>query len=316
VCGGRPGEDLALAVARICAELHERFEAFKRRDLFEVKLVVLFLDAIYPPVRPSGRKEGVICAWRITENGDRALVSVRLGMREGKEDWLELGRELIARGLAASRLVVADGAPGLISAVEEIWPHADRQHLHRLRDLQPSCPSQSTTGSVSTTDQRSPTRRSLSLVLSEKTVERHLSRIFAKLGAHSRVEVAHIAEASPRVTASNGNVAAFSPRHHFNNGLHRSGSQTDLAQISACSPPTTTSRPREAKLAADEKQTAEIERQGEPRRLARRCYIRPAMRKRHVSVLELSTSGTIASASTCPWIPAKRESCAPVPASP
>jgi len=121
----------------------------------------LFLDAIYPPVRPSGRKEGVICAWRITENGDRALVSVRLGMREGKEDWLELGRELIARGLAAPRLVVADGAPGLISAVEEIWPHADRQHLHRLRDLQPSCPSQSTTGSVSTTGQRSPTRRSL-----------------------------------------------------------------------------------------------------------------------------------------------------------
>ena len=28
--------------------------------------------------------------------------------------------------LAAPRLVVADGAPGLISAVEEIWPRADR----------------------------------------------------------------------------------------------------------------------------------------------------------------------------------------------
>jgi transposase-like protein len=34
-------------VARICSELHERFEAFKRRDLFDVKLVVLFLDAIF-----------------------------------------------------------------------------------------------------------------------------------------------------------------------------------------------------------------------------------------------------------------------------
>jgi hypothetical protein len=96
---------------------------------------VLFLDAIYLPVRPSGPKEGVICAWGITENGDRALVSVRLGMREGKEDWLELGRDLTARGLAAPRLVVTDGAPGLISAVEEIWPRADRQHcaVHRLR---------------------------------------------------------------------------------------------------------------------------------------------------------------------------------------
>jgi transposase-like protein len=124
-------------VATICAELGERFEAFKRRSLYEVNLVVLLLDAIYLPVRPSGPKEGVICAWGITETGARELVSVRLGMREAKEDWLELGRDLTTRGLAAPRLVVADGAPGLISAVEEIWPRADRQHcaVHRLRNL-------------------------------------------------------------------------------------------------------------------------------------------------------------------------------------
>jgi putative transposase len=129
-------------VARICAELHERFEAFCRRDLYDVKLVVLFLDAIYLAVRPQGPKEGVICAWGITEHGERALVSVRLGMRETKEDWLELGPELISRGLPAPRLVVADGAPGLISAVEEIRPRADRQHcaVHRLRNLQAKLP--------------------------------------------------------------------------------------------------------------------------------------------------------------------------------
>ena len=56
-------------VATICAELHERFEAFCRRSLYDINLVVLFLDAIYLPVRPSGPKEGVICAWGITENG-------------------------------------------------------------------------------------------------------------------------------------------------------------------------------------------------------------------------------------------------------
>jgi len=43
----------------------------------------------------------VICAWGITETGARPLVSVRLGMREAKEDWLELGRDLTTRGLAA-----------------------------------------------------------------------------------------------------------------------------------------------------------------------------------------------------------------------
>jgi putative transposase len=129
-------------VARICSELHERFEAFCRRDLYEIKLVVLFLDAIYLPVRPSGPKEGVMCAWGFTENGDRALVAVRLGAREAKDDWLELGRDLATRGLAAPRLIVADGAPGLTLAIEELWPRADRQHcaVHRLRNLQAKLP--------------------------------------------------------------------------------------------------------------------------------------------------------------------------------
>jgi len=129
-------------VARICAELHERFQAFCRRDLYEVKLVVLFLDAIYLAVRPSGPKEGVMCAWGFTENGERALVCVRLGAREAKDDWLELGRDLTARGLAAPRLIVADGAPGLTLAIEELWPRADRQHcaVHRLRNLQAKLP--------------------------------------------------------------------------------------------------------------------------------------------------------------------------------
>jgi putative transposase len=123
--------------SRICSELRERFEAFQRRDLYEVRLVALFLDAIYLAVRPEGPKEGVLCAWGFTEAGERVLVAVCLGMRESHEDWLELGRDLIARGLAAPMLIVADGAPGLIKAVEQCWPRSDRQHctVHRLRNL-------------------------------------------------------------------------------------------------------------------------------------------------------------------------------------
>ena len=65
------------------------------------------------------------------------LLSVMLGMRESHEDWLALGRDLIARGLGAPMLIVADGAPGLIKAVEQCWPSSDRQHccVHRVRNL-------------------------------------------------------------------------------------------------------------------------------------------------------------------------------------
>jgi putative transposase len=123
--------------SRICSELRERFEQFKRRDLYEVQLAALFLDAVFLSVRPNGPKEGVLVAWGFTEQGERVLLSVMLGMRESHEDWLALGRDLIARGLGAPLLVVADGAPGLIKAIEQCWPASDRQHcaVHRVRNL-------------------------------------------------------------------------------------------------------------------------------------------------------------------------------------
>jgi putative transposase len=125
------------SAARMCKELRERFEQFRRRDLYEIGLVALFLDATFLAVRPSGPKEGVLVAWGFTDAGERVLLSVMLGMRESYEDWQALGRDLIARGLGAPMLIVADGAPGLIKAIEQCWPDADRQHcaVHRVRNL-------------------------------------------------------------------------------------------------------------------------------------------------------------------------------------
>jgi putative transposase len=123
--------------SRICRELRARYKAFCARSLAEVELLALFLDAIYLPTRPSGEKEGVLVAWGYTTLGKRVLVAVRLGQRERHEDWLDLGRDLARRGLRAPWLVVTDGAPGLIKAINELWPEADRQRctVHRLRNI-------------------------------------------------------------------------------------------------------------------------------------------------------------------------------------
>jgi putative transposase len=128
--------------SRICEELRERFEAFKRRTLYDIRLVALFLDATFISVRPSGPKEGVLVAWGFSDQGERVLLSVTLGMRESYEDWLSLGRDLIARGLGAPMLIVADGAPGLIKAIEQCWPASDRQRccVHRARNLYAKLP--------------------------------------------------------------------------------------------------------------------------------------------------------------------------------
>jgi putative transposase len=127
---------------RICTELRDRFEQFKRRSLYDIRLVALFLDATFLAVRPDGPKEGVLIAWGFTEAGERVLLAVMLGMRESYEDWQALGRDLIARGLGAPMLITADGAPGLIKAIEQCWPASDRQRcaVHRARNLYAKVP--------------------------------------------------------------------------------------------------------------------------------------------------------------------------------
>jgi putative transposase len=128
--------------SRICTELRERYEAFRRRSFYDIGLVALFLDATFISVRPSGPKEGVLVAWGFTEQGERVLLAVTLGMRESYEDWQALGRDLIARGLGAPMLIVADGAPGLTKAIEQCWPASDRQRccVHRARNLYAKLP--------------------------------------------------------------------------------------------------------------------------------------------------------------------------------
>lgn len=125
------------AVSEVCRELRDRYRAFRAKSLAGVRLLSLMLDAIYLPVRPQGPKEGVLVAWGYTLEGERVLLDVCLGQRERFEDWLDLGRGLAGRGLRSPLLVVSDGAPGLIRAITELWPEADRGRcvVHRLRNV-------------------------------------------------------------------------------------------------------------------------------------------------------------------------------------
>src|ERR1700680_632799 len=124
-------------VSRICRELRDRYTAFCNKSLADISVMALFLDAIYLPTRPSGQKEGVLVVWGYTTEGKRVLVAVRLGQRESHEDWLDLGRDLTHRGLRSPWLVGSDGAPGLIKAIEEVWPESDRGRctVHKLRNV-------------------------------------------------------------------------------------------------------------------------------------------------------------------------------------
>jgi len=115
-------------VSRILEDTRERYRRWCGRRLEGHDLVYLFLDGLYLKLHPDDTPaEGVLVAWGITLQGRKVLLGLQLGSRESYEAWLSFGRDLVARGMNAPALVVADGAPGLWKAARELWPRADEQ---------------------------------------------------------------------------------------------------------------------------------------------------------------------------------------------
>jgi len=130
------------AVSEITERLWEEYEAFATRDLSEHKLLYLFVDGVAERLRPGQRREAVLCAWGIDEDGRKVLIHLSPGTKEDTESCRAFFEDLKRRGLADPLLVVTDGAPGLIRAVEECFPRSHRQRClaHRLRNLQSKVP--------------------------------------------------------------------------------------------------------------------------------------------------------------------------------
>lgn len=130
-------------VSRICEDTRERYRRWCRRRLDEHDLVYLFCDAIYLKLHPTtSRPRACWWAWGVTLEGRKVLLGLQLGSRESYESWPSFGRDLVARGLNAPALIVADGVPGLWKAMRELWPGADEQRctVHALRNVTAKLP--------------------------------------------------------------------------------------------------------------------------------------------------------------------------------
>jgi putative transposase len=131
------------AVSQLTEVLWDEYEAFAERDLSGFEVEYLFLDAAYESLRQQGGgKEGVLVAWAICADGRKVMLHLALGNNESYPNWLEFLRDLVRRGLRTPVLVATDGAPGLIRAVEGIFPHSLRQRClaHRTRNVTDKVP--------------------------------------------------------------------------------------------------------------------------------------------------------------------------------
>jgi transposase-like protein len=125
------------SVSAICAQIKDEYQAWAQRRLDEVRLDYLFLDASFFRMHPGSPAEPVLAAWGITTDGKPAFIGLAPGSGESTDAWTGFLTDLTDRGLASPLLIVSDGAPGLIAAIEQAYPKALRQRcvIHRARNV-------------------------------------------------------------------------------------------------------------------------------------------------------------------------------------
>jgi len=130
----------ASAVSELTDRLWEDYEAFTKRDLSGFAVEYLFLDAIYESLRlQGGPAEGCCAPGRSLQTAPRCCSTCgwAKGNKESYEAWLALLRDMVRRGLRIPVSITSDGAPGLMRAVEDVWPKSLRLRcwVHKMRNV-------------------------------------------------------------------------------------------------------------------------------------------------------------------------------------
>jgi putative transposase len=131
-------------VSELTDTLTQEYEAFRTRDLSGYEVAYLFIDTVYEPLRRRGSKTGALCVWAICVDGRKVLVSLSTANSESYEGCLEVLRDLVKRGIQTPVTITTDGAPGLIKAVEAMWPKSLRIRcwFHKMQNLMQKVPPQ------------------------------------------------------------------------------------------------------------------------------------------------------------------------------
>ena len=125
------------AISETGERLWEDYLAFSSRDLGEYEIAYLFVDGIAERLRSGQKREAVLAAWGFTTEGKKVLLHLMAGSKEDHETVSAFFQDMRARDLGDPLLVVCDGAPGIIKALETCFPRSARQRrlAHRMRNL-------------------------------------------------------------------------------------------------------------------------------------------------------------------------------------
>ena len=127
-------------VSRVVRSLDREVQRFHDRPLSDHYLYLL-LDGITLKVKGAlgAKKRLVLCAYGITTDGKREIVSFRQATAESEAQWEAFLQDMYRRGLEGKSLalLVTDGNPGLCRALDLVYPYVPKQRcwVHKLRNV-------------------------------------------------------------------------------------------------------------------------------------------------------------------------------------
>jgi transposase-like protein len=122
----------------------QAYEACCTRDLRGYEVASLFLDTGYAPFRRGGRQTGGLCVWGSCVAGRKVLLTLSPTNRASGESCRDVLRALTRRGLQPPGTITTAGAPGLIKAVDFVWPRSLRIRWgrHKRQNVRQNVPPQ------------------------------------------------------------------------------------------------------------------------------------------------------------------------------
>lgn len=132
-------------VSNVCKVLDETVKNFENSPIDD-DYAFLFLDGLHVRIRQDLHVKSLVLlfAYGIKGDGQRRFLSFRLVKKESHKSYLSFLENLEARGLKGKnlKLIIMDGALGLWSAIEEVYPEIPHQlcWAHKLRNVSKYCP--------------------------------------------------------------------------------------------------------------------------------------------------------------------------------
>jgi transposase-like protein len=124
-------------IVRLNQQFKGEYEDWTKSSLSGMALCYVWVDGIYLKAGIGTDRACLLVVIGADSTGKKHLLGLTEGYRESKESWLELLRQLQARGMNEPALAIGDGALGFWAAASELWRWTKQQRcwLHKMRNI-------------------------------------------------------------------------------------------------------------------------------------------------------------------------------------